>query len=259
MELNQNLHNFFEGGFCDAYWPTTKDPIQAGPQTQQVLDLLGAKDGHILDWRGGWGSHALYFAQKGFRVSLLDFSQRYIDMAKAMFSNAGIHFTPILADCRQTPPDIQADFAVCMGNSVGFLDHREEVKAFVINEKEEFLLLKRPSESTWEVPSGALEAGESPLQGLARELREELGDAFRFRVLGPVHATSFRFDSKVTHMLSLGFVVQHLAGHVSGFRWGVFGSGKTFRRPATWTCSHRLVTFIGSESGEETARAEARL
>lgn len=129
MELNENLHNFFEGGFCDAYWPTTKDPAKAAPQAQQALVLLGAKAGHILDWRGGWGSHALYFAQKGFRVSLLDFSQRYIDMAKAMFSQAGLRFTPILADCRRTPP-VEAEFAVCMGNSVGFLDPPEEVKAF---------------------------------------------------------------------------------------------------------------------------------
>jgi SAM-dependent methyltransferase len=130
MELNENLHNFFEGGFCDAYWPATKDPSKAVPQAQQALDLLGAKDGHILDWRGGWGSHALHFAQKGFRVSLLDFSQRYMDMAKAKFSQAGLRFTPILVDCRQTPPHIQADFAVCMGNSVGFLESREEIKAF---------------------------------------------------------------------------------------------------------------------------------
>jgi ADP-ribose pyrophosphatase YjhB (NUDIX family) len=88
------------------------------------------------------------------------------------------------------------------------------VLAFVMNRKKEFLLLKRPSESRWEVPSGALELGESPVQGLVRELREELGDAFRHRILGPVHATSFRFDDNVTNMLSLGFAVQHSGGHV---------------------------------------------
>lgn len=89
------------------------------------------------------------------------------------------------------------------------------VLAFVMNRKEEFLLFRRPSESTWEVPSGALETGEAPIQGLTRELREELGDGFLHRVLGPVHATAFRFDDRVTNMLSLGFVVQHLGGDVT--------------------------------------------
>lgn len=130
MELNKNLHHFFESGFCEAYWPSTRDPINAAPQAQQALDLLGAQGGHILDWRGGWGSHSLYFAQKGFKVTLLDFSQRYMNIARAMFMQADLDFTAILADCRQTPLNIQADFAVCMGNSVGFLEAREEIEAF---------------------------------------------------------------------------------------------------------------------------------
>ena len=88
------------------------------------------------------------------------------------------------------------------------------VLAFVLNDREEFLLLKRPSESAWQIPSGALESGEAPVQGVTRELREELGAGFRHRVLGPVHATSFRFDERITAMLSIGFVVQHLDGPV---------------------------------------------
>ena len=88
------------------------------------------------------------------------------------------------------------------------------ILAFVINQKEEFLFLKPPAETGWEIPSGGLEAGESPLQGLDRELHEELGAAFKHSVLGPVHATLFRYDDRVTNMLSLGFAVQHLDGDI---------------------------------------------
>jgi hypothetical protein len=88
MKLNESLYDFFESGFCDAYWPATKDPAKAAPQARQALDLLGARSGHILDWRGGWGSHALCFAQRGLTVSLLDFSQRYIDMSRSLSKRA---------------------------------------------------------------------------------------------------------------------------------------------------------------------------
>ncbi|MFT5505766.1 MAG: 8-oxo-dGTP pyrophosphatase MutT (NUDIX family) [Gammaproteobacteria bacterium] len=37
------------------------------------------------------------------------------------------------------------------------------VLAIIVNEHEEFLLIKRPDESRWEVPGGALESGESPI------------------------------------------------------------------------------------------------
>jgi len=130
QEFNPNLHNFFQSGFCDSYWPTTKDPEAAAGQSALAIRLLGAGSGHILDWRGGWGSQSLYFAKQGFKVTLLDFCERYIEMAKRTFAEAGLEFTPILADCRETPPDIQADFAICMGNSVGFLPEEEEMRAF---------------------------------------------------------------------------------------------------------------------------------
>ena len=130
QDFNPNLHNFFQCGFCDSYWPTTKVPEAAAGESAQALALLGARSGHILDWRGGWGSHSLYFAKQGFRVTLLDFCERYIEMAKETFAKAEVEFTPVLADCRETPSEIQADFAVCMGNSVGFLPEEEEIKAF---------------------------------------------------------------------------------------------------------------------------------
>lgn len=36
----------------------------------------------------------------------------------------------VQADSRDTPKDIQADFAVCLSNSVGFMSESEEIQAF---------------------------------------------------------------------------------------------------------------------------------
>ncbi len=88
------------------------------------------------------------------------------------------------------------------------------VVAFVINDQEQFLFLRRSKEDGWEPPSGALEAGESPAQGVARELTEELGPAFLHRILGPVHVGAFRYDEKVTNMLSIIFAVHYLGGNI---------------------------------------------
>ena len=88
------------------------------------------------------------------------------------------------------------------------------VVALAMDAHGRFLLLRRPGKSSWEPPSGALEAGESPLSGLRRELREELGPDFAFQVLGPVHATSFRFDSILDNVVGIAFAVRHLRGPV---------------------------------------------
>ena len=43
----------------------------------------------------------------------------------------------------------------------------------------------------WEVVSGAVEAGETLLEAVLREIREELGERIRVRPLGVLHAYTF--------------------------------------------------------------------
>ena len=49
------------------------------------------------------------------------------------------------------------------------------VFAIVFNEKKEALLLKRRDYDLWNLPGGGVEAGETPNQGLKREVMEEVG------------------------------------------------------------------------------------
>lgn len=99
--------------------------------------------------------------------------------------------------------------------------------SIVIHPNGNYLLFHRASHRGWESPSGALEEGEMPLAGLQRELREELGPAFRYRILGLVHAGAFAYDRKVPHMLSIGYAVKYTGGPITPgddmagavFRW----------------------------------------
>ena len=130
MDQNPNLREFFEGGFYLRYWNKDRADAGAEQEAEQVLKLLDAQSGTILDWRGGWGRHSIHFAEQGFRIVLLDFVKEYLDWAEAAFAERGLGLKTVHADSRETPEDIQADFGVCLKSSVGFLEASEELKAF---------------------------------------------------------------------------------------------------------------------------------
>jgi glycosyltransferase involved in cell wall biosynthesis/ADP-ribose pyrophosphatase YjhB (NUDIX family) len=85
---------------------------------------------------------------------------------------------------------------------------------FVINEQEEFLLLRHPQRTGWEVVNGALEANETLAAGALREVQEEAGPEAIVRLLGPVHIQNFHYDQQVRYMLSLSFVAAYEGGAV---------------------------------------------
>ncbi len=97
-----------------------------------------------------------------------------------------------------------------------------------MNEREELLLLSHPRRpGCWEVVNGALEAAETLLDGVLREVREELGAAVRVRPLGVVHAYTFAYDAYAPYMLSLCYLLAYEGGRVvpgddmagSQYRW----------------------------------------
>ena len=96
-----------------------------------------------------------------------------------------------------------------------FATHPAAVVAVVVNEREEFLLLESPRRPGWWEPvNGVVEAGETLLEAALREVREEAGPDLRVRPLGVVHASTFAYDSLVTHVISVTFLLTHEAGDV---------------------------------------------
>lgn len=102
------------------------------------------------------------------------------------------------------------------------------ILVFIVNEREEILLLAHPKRGgRWEVVNGALEAGETVLEGALRETREEAGAGVRVRPLGTVHVSSFHYDEDVEYVLSLGYLMAYEGGAVepgddmagSAYRW----------------------------------------
>jgi 8-oxo-dGTP pyrophosphatase MutT (NUDIX family) len=88
-------------------------------------------------------------------------------------------------------------------------------QALIINQDEQILLLSSPTRNQgWQVVSGALEAGETILEGTLREVYEELGRDIRVRPLGTVHLETFHYDERVRYMLSSYYLFAYEGGRI---------------------------------------------
>jgi SAM-dependent methyltransferase len=84
--------------------------------TCRVLDeFLPSPPGRVLDVGGGPGRYSIYLTQMGYRVTLLDISQRSLDVALEKSVAAGIYLpSPIRGDAVSLPdraPDAPEDFS----------------------------------------------------------------------------------------------------------------------------------------------------
>jgi NADH pyrophosphatase NudC (nudix superfamily) len=96
-----------------------------------------------------------------------------------------------------------------------FVCHPAVVQAFIVDDYDQILLLSRPAfPESWEVVSGALEAEETILEAVLREVREEIGDQVRVHPLGTVHARTFAYDSRIQYVLSIGYLLTYEGGTV---------------------------------------------
>ena len=89
------------------------------------------------------------------------------------------------------------------------------ILVFIVNQREQVLLLAHPKRGgSWEVVNGALEAGETVLEGALRETCEEAGEEVRVQPLGTVHISSFHYDENVRYMLSVGYLMAYQGGAI---------------------------------------------
>jgi ADP-ribose pyrophosphatase YjhB (NUDIX family) len=89
------------------------------------------------------------------------------------------------------------------------------VLAFIVNADERVFMLAHPNSGwRWEIINGALEHGETLLEGCLREICEEAGNQLQVRPLSLLHAYSFPYAENVPHMLSLCYLFAYEGGEV---------------------------------------------
>ena len=148
------------------------------------------------------------------------------------------------------------------GNGRRFAGFAAAVLVFIIDPStRRVLLLSSPAKrgrAGWETVNGGMEAGETVLEAVAREVAEEAGPLVRLRVLGVVHASTYHYDDAVPHMISLFFVASYLGGEVvpgddmagSDVRWvtqpevaAMFESGATIVPEDRWLFDRAFECF----------------
>lgn len=87
--------------------------------------------------------------------------------------------------------------------------------ALVINPDGRFLMLSHPnSNGQWEPINGGMDADETIIECVMREVQEEGGPQIKVRPLGVAHAYTFRYDKRVSHVLSICYLLEYLGGEV---------------------------------------------
>lgn len=79
----------------------------------------------VLDVPCGSGRHSLELARRGFSVTGVDVSAEALAFAGRAAETEHLPVTLIQADMKTLPTHMQADAAICMGNSLGYLEHEE--------------------------------------------------------------------------------------------------------------------------------------
>ena len=88
------------------------------------------------------------------------------------------------------------------------------VLGIIVDDDERILLLRAPGDTGWQVVNGGLEADESVLAGVLREVAEEAGSSLVVRPLGVVHACTWHYDDAVTHMIDIIWLLHAMGGEV---------------------------------------------
>jgi ADP-ribose pyrophosphatase YjhB (NUDIX family) len=71
--------------------------------------------------------------------------------------------------------------------------YRISIKALILDESKRFLLIKE-DDGIWELPGGGLEFGETPHEGINRELHEETGLVTTYIADSPSYFTTWKED-----------------------------------------------------------------
>jgi SAM-dependent methyltransferase len=87
---------------------------------ERRLDL--GPPARVLDVPCGGGRHTIELARRGHRVTGVDLSTEAIAHARAAAAEAGVEVELLREEMRALPRTGAFDAAICMGNSVGYLD-----------------------------------------------------------------------------------------------------------------------------------------
>jgi 2-polyprenyl-3-methyl-5-hydroxy-6-metoxy-1,4-benzoquinol methylase len=108
--------------------------LKAGEQeAEKILKLADFQGGAILDLACGPGRHSIPLAAKGYQVTGVDLTECLLEKAKAAARKAGVQVKWIREDMRRYIRPNAYSLVICMYNSFGYFEDREDDFVTVTN------------------------------------------------------------------------------------------------------------------------------
>ncbi len=110
---------------------------EAAEEAQNVVKLLGLRQGaEILDLCCGPGRHSIELAKLGFRVTGVDRTEHYLDVARAHAATQGAAVEFVLQDMRTFRRPAAFDAAINLFTSFGYFEDPEDDRQVLRNLRE---------------------------------------------------------------------------------------------------------------------------
>ena len=121
--MNHEWWRDFFNGLAVDLWLGFEPQLPTAADAEFIQAALAAPaGGRMLDVPCGGGRHSLALAQRGFRVTGVDFSERFLNTARSRAADAELKIAWEQRDMRDLPWPDTFDGALCFGNSFGYLD-----------------------------------------------------------------------------------------------------------------------------------------
>jgi SAM-dependent methyltransferase len=105
---------------ANTFWRGAVQPAQTSAEIDFVTSLTPGR--RVLDAPCGSGRHSIELARRGYSVTGLDISSEAIAHARAAAPSLDWRLGDVTS---LSSLGVEADLALCMGNSFGYLDHAE--------------------------------------------------------------------------------------------------------------------------------------
>jgi len=125
----------------DSFWEDFHDALfsprhweQAPQEIDAVLALSGTGPGaSVLDLCCGPGRHSVELARRGFRVTGVDRTGRYLDEARAKAAEMGLEIEFVQSDMREFTRPSAFDLVISLYTSFGYFEDQDEDRKVLRN------------------------------------------------------------------------------------------------------------------------------